>query len=83
MDNIYQFIALDTFFGPEIPINIVINLPSGTYEGDGGEGGEGPPDPSPGDGPSDPPPPPSYTDGLFLDATVYLSLDADNYLALT
>jgi hypothetical protein len=72
MSDTYEFIALDAFFGPARPINIVINLPSGSYPGDGGGGG----DPSP-------PPAETYPDGLLLDGQFYLALDATNYLALT
>ena len=72
MSDTYEFIALDAFFGPARPINIVINLPSDDYPGDGGEGGG---EPSP--------PPETYNDGLLLDGQFYLALDGSNYLTLT
>lgn len=76
METFVEYIVLDPFFGPNLPINIVVNKMSNLPENNGGEGE--------GEGGGDPDPPPSIlANALLLDGDYFLNLGTDNYLALT
>lgn len=75
MEAFVEYIVLDSFFGPNLPINIVVNKMSNLPENNGGGEGEGGGDPTP--------PPDSIPNALLLDGDYFLNMGTDHYLALT